>query len=670
MGRIIFGVGQLETGVGAFTYQVRTTDSLPAVFTSVGARNTYYTTNAGDLAELDSDKSLAVGVGTVDGDPTSVTEVYTRRNGQWVTAPSTFKGDKGDKGDTGATGSARPEVEITSNASDTEINTTTIATYRNNDIINRVSSGNTNVNLGTITSFITANPSDEFTLYFINESAGDFIVNAGAGDAFAGISGPLTMGPGESCAIKLPSGGGTRWSLIRDTIATAGGTPPRVPTTVPDGTVIDRGSWDPNDSTFPAAPTRSSLYDITDAGTVDGVNFNAGDFIFSLVDSPSTTTFAGNWTTIDGGDSVHTWLGMTGVLTDAQVNAALVRRGYDRYSALNWDFDTGITTADPGSGNFALNNAAKASATIVTYNVVAASSARLDEVLVNRNIGDRILVQSQNDGNKWALYRITAAPVQTSLKVDFTVTNERAGGGEFTSLERINTRFFPGHLLPLPSLHNLAINIPSRVDLNTDLNNARTITFDVTNHSRLTALSLIVTTGDDKTLTLPLSDGGQSQSVTLSGIDTSAQGTVTFQLSGTYAQGTVTSNVVTINVQNLVANEQGYFGPRPSNDFPTVDLGLLTAVDVTTGGSSFDMVVSVPNGETLGLLLPQSRNATEILNTVSGRFAYKPSDPSVTPTFTLTTNVRTINSEAYDLLTTVNNSGFTATFSYRVTVEN
>ena len=112
--------------------------------------------------------------------------------------------------------------------------------------------------------------------------------------------------------------------------------------------------------------------------------------------------------------------------------------------------------------------------------------------------------------------------------------------------------------VPLPSLHEFSINIASRVDLNTDLNVQQTLTFDTTGHSQFTALELIVTAGTNQTLTLPTTDGLQSQSVTLTGIDTSSQGSVTFQLSGTHSGGTVTSNVVTISVRDLAPEEFTY----------------------------------------------------------------------------------------------------------------
>lgn len=109
-----------------------------------------------------------------------------------------------------------------------------------------------------------------------------------------------------------------------------------------------------------------------------------------------------------------------------------------------------------------------------------------------------------------------------------------------------------------PSVHNLTIDIPSRVDLNTNLNTAHTIGFDVSNYGSITDFDLIVTTGDDVQLVSPTRDGDQQQSVTLSGIDTSSAGSVVFQLQATHAGGTVTSNAVTVEVRDLQDHEYTY----------------------------------------------------------------------------------------------------------------
>lgn len=215
--------------------------------------------------------------------------------------------------------------------------------------------------------------------------------------------------------------------------------------------------------------------------------------------------------------------------------------------------------------------------------------------------------------------------------------------------------------LPTPSLHNFSIDIPSRVNLNTSLNVQHTLTFSVTNHSHLTALELVVTTGDNKTLSVPTSDGQQSQTVTLSGISTASAGNVTFQLSGTHAGGTVTSNIVTVSVSNLQTHEFAYFGIRSTNDFATVATSELSSADVSASGSIYNISLSAPNTNILGILSPENRDPTSIIETTLNLESIS--------NFTATSSVRTINSVTYNLLTIQNNSGFTGNFSYRVTTE-
>lgn len=218
---------------------------------------------------------------------------------------------------------------------------------------------------------------------------------------------------------------------------------------------------------------------------------------------------------------------------------------------------------------------------------------------------------------------------------------------------------------PAPSLSAFSIDIPSRVDLNTDLNNARTINYNVTNHSMFTALNLIVTVGDNKAVTLPVSDGLQSESITLSSLDTSSTTTFTFFLRGTYSGGTVDSNSQTVTVQNLAQSETAYYGVRPTNDFATVDLSNpaavgLIAVDVTSSGTQFTTNTSVPNGQIFGILTPSNRDPVSILDPLS---------QNVLADFTSTTNVRTENGQQFNLLTELNNSGFQSLFNFTVTTE-
>ena len=112
-----------------------------------------------------------------------------------------------------------------------------------------------------------------------------------------------------------------------------------------------------------------------------------------------------------------------------------------------------------------------------------------------------------------------------------------------------------------PSVHNLSVAIASRVDLNTDLNVATNITYDVTNRNNISSLLLIVTVGDNKTVTVPTSDGTITESITFTGIDSSVQGSVTFQLQATDTQAnTHLSNIVTVQIRTLVTPELVHFG--------------------------------------------------------------------------------------------------------------
>lgn len=220
-----------------------------------------------------------------------------------------------------------------------------------------------------------------------------------------------------------------------------------------------------------------------------------------------------------------------------------------------------------------------------------------------------------------------------------------------------------GGTAPTPSLHSFSVNIDSRVDLNTDLNVEHTLTFNVSNHTQLTALRLLVTEGDNKTLTTPVTDGLQSQNVTFTGTDTSSSGTLTLQLEAdTSAGGTVTSNEVTIQIANLQTQEQAYVGALADlNDAATVDLSTLQAFDVTASASVFSFTQQVPNTEHVVIFTPENRDPTSIFNTSSNREAIAQ--------YPQQTGVRSENGISYNIRSNQNNSGFTGTYHLRVTTE-
>lgn len=58
------------------------------------------------------------------------------------------------------------------------------------------------------------------------------------------------------------------------------------------------GEFDASIGTFPVTTNQGDWFNTTVAGTVDGQAFIVGDLLIALVDSPSTITFAGNWSIV------------------------------------------------------------------------------------------------------------------------------------------------------------------------------------------------------------------------------------------------------------------------------------------------------------------------------------------------------------------------------------
>ena len=96
------------TGIGAVPIATRSTDSNPAVFTSEANRDTYYTTNPGDIANTTAlgRGREAVAIGPVDGDASNITGAFIRNdaNDAWVPIATNFIGQTGPVGPTGDPG--------------------------------------------------------------------------------------------------------------------------------------------------------------------------------------------------------------------------------------------------------------------------------------------------------------------------------------------------------------------------------------------------------------------------------------------------------------------------------------------------------------------------------------------------------------------------------------
>ena len=211
------------------------------------------------------------------------------------------------------------------------------------------------------------------------------------------------------------------------------------------------------------------------------------------------------------------------------------------------------------------------------------------------------------------------------------------------------------------SVSNFTIDIPSVVALNTDLNVSTRITFDTQQTSDIGSLLLEVTTGDDKVITVPSVDGSHNADIVLSGISTASAGTLTFRITGTTTGGaSIMSNTQTITVRDTQNNEQFYYWAATTTNYATQSLTDpgVTAVDVTQPGTQVEVELSVPNGSFINFIYPSNRTITSILE--------KPLNDEALSEFPETTNVRTIDTQAFNGRTHQNNSGFDGT--YRATV--
>lgn len=211
------------------------------------------------------------------------------------------------------------------------------------------------------------------------------------------------------------------------------------------------------------------------------------------------------------------------------------------------------------------------------------------------------------------------------------------------------------------SINNFTINIDSRVDLNTDLNIARTVTYDVVNADQIQTINLEVTAGDNKALLVPTSDVSQSESVTLSGIDTSSQTMLSFMISGTDMAGnSFQSSVYRVDVRNIIPAESSYFGKHLAAQTPAnVALGTLTLRQIRAGDTfNFDFLLD--NTDVALALIPDDLQIASILDRTFNQ--------EILNEFVFREDERTEGGQSYDSYVHQNNSGVTGTLSTTITI--
>lgn len=89
--------------------------------------------------------------------------------------------------------------------------------------------------------------------------------------------------------------------------------------------MVYKGDWDASSGSFPGSGAAQVgwFYNVSVGGTVDGVEFSAGDSVIATTDNASTTTYTGNWTKKDQTDAVQSVAGLIGTISASSLRTAL-----------------------------------------------------------------------------------------------------------------------------------------------------------------------------------------------------------------------------------------------------------------------------------------------------------------------------------------------------------
>lgn len=204
-------------------------------------------------------------------------------------------------------------------------------------------------------------------------------------------------------------------------------------------------------------------------------------------------------------------------------------------------------------------------------------------------------------------------------------------------------------------LTGFSMNIASRVDVGTNLNIQRTVTYTVSGASSITSVSLQLNGTDIVGLTVPTNDGVQTENVTLSGVDTSSATTLRFRVQ---ANDLDNSNAQLVEVRNLPQSETIYYGVSATNNAVTIDPSTLTSVEAVSG-TVFNADFDTPNTHWDIILVPNNLSIDIVERTFNA---------PITTDFTKVDDARTISGQLYDTYVHQNNSGTQGILATTITV--
>ncbi len=160
------------------------------------------------------------------------------------------------------------------------------------------------------------------------------------------------------------------------------------------------GEFDASGSVFPTTSNQGDWFNTTVAGTVDGQAFIVGDILVALVDSPSTGTFAANWTIVPNiSITDHVDLANIGTNTHAQIDTHIAdvsihRELNDAGSSTTelWSADKIATEIAAGGGGLTVVSVTSTSAT-----TAAAQATMVDDDTAAGVVTITLLAGSAND---------------------------------------------------------------------------------------------------------------------------------------------------------------------------------------------------------------------------------------------------------------------------------
>lgn len=223
------------------------------------------------------------------------------------------------------------------------------------------------------------------------------------------------------------------------------------------------------------------------------------------------------------------------------------------------------------------------------------------------------------------------------------------------SMQNLATEDFVNNLInSVFSISDFSINIPSIIDLNTDLG-TRTVTYSVSDYSRVTSIVLQSNGATFATLTIPTTNGDQSENVNFSSLDTTADETYVFRIQ---SNGSVNSNTQTLTVRAPLQSEAFYYGVSDADNPETIDVSTLTRRNIART-ESFDADFVLPTNNYAIILIPNNYALGIIERTFN---------QNIISDFTLTNNVRAIGGQMYDSYVHENQADTQGTLATRITV--